>query len=155
MSFVLRYDYFKRYRGSSSYFLLAAVGYAVGVLITDLVLLTTHQGQVCTLASELEICSSSFARALAQPALLYLVPCTLGVVCFVAWRRGDLAEMWKGIEDEQAAQAAQHDNGAQSDLERGGDGGGERRAINAGGRDRTDSDNVADRQDAPLIARHN
>ncbi|KAG2319585.1 hypothetical protein Bca52824_012798 [Brassica carinata] len=31
-----------------------------------------------------------------QPALLYLVPSTLGPVIFVSWRRKDLAELWEG-----------------------------------------------------------
>lgn len=30
-----------------------------------------------------------------QPAMLYLVPCTLGTVVVLAWTRGDLADMWK------------------------------------------------------------
>ena len=31
-----------------------------------------------------------------QPALLYLVPCTLGTVVLLAWLRGDLPSMWQG-----------------------------------------------------------
>ncbi len=31
-----------------------------------------------------------------QPALLYLVPCTLGVVCAVAYYRGHLSQLWTG-----------------------------------------------------------
>ncbi len=31
-----------------------------------------------------------------QPALLYLVPCTLLTVLLLAWRRGDLGAMWAG-----------------------------------------------------------
>lgn len=31
-----------------------------------------------------------------QPALLYLVPSTLGPVVFVSWIRKDLAELWEG-----------------------------------------------------------
>jgi hypothetical protein len=34
--------------------------------------------------------------------LLYLVPCTLGVVCLVAWKRGDLSELWTGYQPERA-----------------------------------------------------
>lgn len=29
-----------------------------------------------------------------QPALLYLVPCCLGTVALLAWRRGQLRELW-------------------------------------------------------------
>ena len=31
-----------------------------------------------------------------QPALLYLVPCTLGVIVVVAWYRGELSDLWSG-----------------------------------------------------------
>ena len=31
-----------------------------------------------------------------QPALLYLVPCTLGVFCAASHREGTLAMMWSG-----------------------------------------------------------
>ena len=31
-----------------------------------------------------------------QPALLYLVPCTLGVTVALAYARGELSEMWEG-----------------------------------------------------------
>jgi hypothetical protein len=32
----------------------------------------------------------------AQPALLYLVPCVLGSILLVGWRRGELKALWKG-----------------------------------------------------------
>ncbi|KAL6575340.1 Signal peptide peptidase-like 1 [Orobanche minor] len=31
-----------------------------------------------------------------QPALLYLVPCTLGPIIFLSWMKKDLAELWEG-----------------------------------------------------------
>ena len=31
-----------------------------------------------------------------QPALLYLVPCCLGTICFMAWRRNELLSLWEG-----------------------------------------------------------
>jgi hypothetical protein len=31
-----------------------------------------------------------------QPALLYLIPCTLGVTLALSWWRGDLPAMWEG-----------------------------------------------------------
>merc|ERR1711908_231424 len=37
----------------------------------------------------------------AQPALLYLVPCTLGPVCFAGWRNGELSDLWEGISHSQ------------------------------------------------------
>ena len=33
-----------------------------------------------------------------QPALLYLIPCTLGTVMLLSWCRGDLPAMWKGLD---------------------------------------------------------
>mmetsp|Transcript_1721 Transcript_1721/g.2312 ORF Transcript_1721/g.2312 Transcript_1721/m.2312 type:complete len:83 (+) Transcript_1721:1-249(+) len=31
-----------------------------------------------------------------QPALLYLVPCCLGCMCFLGWRRQELTGLWEG-----------------------------------------------------------
>lgn len=88
VSFLLRYDYSKCQRvtllwltepasGSRqlSYFAVSVLGYSAGMIATDVALVTMQQ---------------------AQPALLYLVPFTLGSVVLVAWRRGDLAHMWTG-----------------------------------------------------------
>ena len=36
-----------------------------------------------------------------QPALLYLIPCTLGTVMLLSWCRGDLPAMWQGTEPEE------------------------------------------------------
>ena len=33
-----------------------------------------------------------------QPALLYLIPCTLGTVMLLSWCRGDLPTMWQGLD---------------------------------------------------------
>jgi hypothetical protein len=33
-----------------------------------------------------------------QPALLYLIPCTLGTVMLLSWCRGDLPAMWRGLD---------------------------------------------------------
>jgi len=40
-----------------------------------------------------------------QPALLYLVPCTLLPTVYLGWRRGDLAVMWRGHHQEPAKPA--------------------------------------------------
>jgi signal peptide peptidase-like protein 2B len=61
----------------NSYFVLSSLGYMAGLAFTYVVLMVTQSG---------------------QPALLYLVPTTLGLVVFVAHRRGELAEMWHGGE---------------------------------------------------------
>lgn len=36
---------------------------------------------------------------LAQPALLYLVPCTIGAVSAVAWKKGLLKDIWVGLDE--------------------------------------------------------
>lgn len=73
ISYLLRFDYRMSLHGTKSYFLLSSAGYLVGLLITDLVLALSESG---------------------QPALLYLVPCTVGLVVVVAKRRGHLKDMW-------------------------------------------------------------
>uniref|UniRef100_A0A7S3KYI1 PA domain-containing protein n=1 Tax=Amphora coffeiformis TaxID=265554 RepID=A0A7S3KYI1_9STRA len=35
-----------------------------------------------------------YLMRMGQPALLYLVPCCLGTFCFLAYRRGELADLW-------------------------------------------------------------
>eukprot|EP00753_Platysulcus_tardus_P012736 PLAT3530.1.p1 GENE.PLAT3530.1~~PLAT3530.1.p1 ORF type:complete len:660 (+),score=352.48 PLAT3530.1:24-2003(+) len=76
LSFALRFDYLSRRRGCcSGYFPAMAVGYAVGLLFAYAGVLIMHSG---------------------QPALLYLVPCTLGVLCIMACRRGELKLLWHG-----------------------------------------------------------
>lgn len=73
VSFLLRFDMKRHIPWTKGYFLISVVGYAIGLLITDLVLILSETG---------------------QPALLYLVPCTLGVVVVVAYRRKHLLDMW-------------------------------------------------------------
>ncbi|KAH7421855.1 hypothetical protein KP509_13G078500 [Ceratopteris richardii] len=72
--YCLRYDYKHRKGLRAGYFLYSFIGYGIGLLITDisLVLMNGH----------------------GQPALLYLVPCTLGIVILLAVRRGELKDMW-------------------------------------------------------------
>ncbi|CAI5528540.1 unnamed protein product, partial [Closterium sp. Naga37s-1] len=65
----------EREKGQLGYMWVAAVGYAVGL--------------VAALAAGVLTRSP-------QPALLYLVPSTLGPVSLVAWRRGELADLWDG-----------------------------------------------------------
>ncbi|XP_020835841.1 signal peptide peptidase-like 2A isoform X2 [Phascolarctos cinereus] len=61
--------------GSSIYYVSCVIAYAVGMLLTFIVLILMKQG---------------------QPALLYLVPCTLITVVIVAWRRKEIKKIWKG-----------------------------------------------------------
>ena len=57
------------------------MGYAVGLLLANIMVVVMHMG---------------------QPALLYLVPCTLGLVTILAFQRGDLSELWNGMADADA-----------------------------------------------------
>ncbi|XP_072479373.1 signal peptide peptidase-like 2A isoform X1 [Notamacropus eugenii] len=61
--------------GSSIYYVSCVIAYAVGMVLTFIVLMLMKQG---------------------QPALLYLVPCTLITVVVVAWRRKEVKKIWKG-----------------------------------------------------------
>ena len=81
VSFLLRFDFHKSLSLTRGYFALVTAGYALGLVLTYLALVWTRRG---------------------QPALLYIVPCTLYVVLAVAWCRGDLREVWEGTEQEKA-----------------------------------------------------
>ncbi|XP_037689914.1 signal peptide peptidase-like 2A isoform X2 [Choloepus didactylus] len=62
--------------GSSSiYYVTSTIAYAVGMILTFVVLVLMKKG---------------------QPALLYLVPCTLITASVVAWRRKEMKKFWKG-----------------------------------------------------------
>ncbi|RID67530.1 hypothetical protein BRARA_D02607 [Brassica rapa] len=77
--FASRYDKFKKRVVSSGYFLCLTIGYGVGLLLTclGLYLMDGH----------------------GQPALLYIVPCTLGLAVVMGLVRGELKELWNyGIE---------------------------------------------------------
>jgi len=80
VSFCLRYDISKNF-DKRLYYIASSIGYAVGLLITFVALIILQKG---------------------QPALLYLVPCTLGTVILMGWKRKELKELWQGsnfIED--------------------------------------------------------
>lgn len=61
--------------GSSIYYISSTIAYAVGMIITFVVLMVMKTG---------------------QPALLYLVPCTLITASIVAWSRKEMKKFWKG-----------------------------------------------------------
>lgn len=67
-------DYVTR-TASNAYFLAGVLGYVLGLLLTYGALMLTNA---------------------AQPALLYLVPCTLGATWLVGWRRGQLGMLLDG-----------------------------------------------------------
>uniref|UniRef100_A0A7M4FBJ5 Signal peptide peptidase like 2A n=1 Tax=Crocodylus porosus TaxID=8502 RepID=A0A7M4FBJ5_CROPO len=60
---------------SSVYYVSCTIAYAVGMVLTFVVLALMKMG---------------------QPALLYLVPCTLITSSVVAWRRKEMKKFWKG-----------------------------------------------------------
>ena len=81
VSYLLRFDYQMGYGWLRGYFGMSVVGYAVGLVLTYFALVAMRSG---------------------QPALLYLVPCTLYAVLAVAWCRGDVKQLWDGTEEEKA-----------------------------------------------------
>ncbi|KFK37150.1 hypothetical protein AALP_AA4G219600 [Arabis alpina] len=80
ISFASRYDKIKKRVIVNGYFLWLTIGYGVGLLLTylGLYLMDGH----------------------GQPALLYIVPCTLGLAVILGLVRGELKELWNyGIEE--------------------------------------------------------
>jgi len=74
VSFSLRLDYARRHTFLGGYFILMAIGYGIGLFMADVGVYVMQMG---------------------QPALLYLVPCTLGVFCLRAYCKGQLLELWE------------------------------------------------------------
>ncbi|KAJ4967823.1 hypothetical protein NE237_014524 [Protea cynaroides] len=74
VSFTLRYDRANKKGILNGYFLWATIGYGFGLFLTylGLYLMDGH----------------------GQPALLYLVPCTLGTVVALSLKRGELKHLW-------------------------------------------------------------
>ncbi|KQK80384.1 hypothetical protein AAES_93995 [Amazona aestiva] len=60
---------------SSVYYISCTIAYAIGMVLTFVVLALMKMG---------------------QPALLYLVPCTLLTSSLVAWKRKEMKKFWKG-----------------------------------------------------------
>eukprot|EP00526_Cylindrotheca_closterium_P006810 CAMPEP_0113619368 /NCGR_PEP_ID=MMETSP0017_2-20120614/9832_1 /TAXON_ID=2856 /ORGANISM="Cylindrotheca closterium" /LENGTH=722 /DNA_ID=CAMNT_0000528937 /DNA_START=208 /DNA_END=2375 /DNA_ORIENTATION=- /assembly_acc=CAM_ASM_000147 len=57
------------------YFFPLVIAYAVGLMMANVAVYVMEMG---------------------QPALLYLVPCTLGTMSYLGWKRGDLRALWEG-----------------------------------------------------------
>lgn len=74
VSFSVRYDEAKKKSVRNGYFLPLMIGYGCGLVFTylGLYIMNGH----------------------GQPALLYLVPCTLGVTVILGLMRGELKELW-------------------------------------------------------------
>mmetsp|Transcript_160433 Transcript_160433/g.293063 ORF Transcript_160433/g.293063 Transcript_160433/m.293063 type:complete len:517 (-) Transcript_160433:68-1618(-) len=76
ISYLLRYDnQCKRKRPFAGYFVPSVIGYFIGLCVTIVALMIMKMG---------------------QPALLYLVPGTLGTTLALAWRRGETSLLWSG-----------------------------------------------------------
>ncbi|KAK9668554.1 hypothetical protein RND81_13G068300 [Saponaria officinalis] len=73
VSFSYRYDKANKRGLINGYFFWLTIGYGIGLFVTYLALYLMEQG---------------------QPALLYLVPCTLGVVVILGLVRGELKDLW-------------------------------------------------------------
>ncbi|CAK9208880.1 unnamed protein product [Sphagnum jensenii] len=79
VSFCLRYDWMAKKNFFNGYFLWTTIGYGVG-LFTTYVALNLMDGN-------------------GQPALLYIVPFTLGTVILLGWWRKELKDLWNNGED--------------------------------------------------------
>eukprot|EP00927_Polykrikos_kofoidii_P016016 TRINITY_DN17189_c0_g1_i1.p1 TRINITY_DN17189_c0_g1~~TRINITY_DN17189_c0_g1_i1.p1 ORF type:complete len:530 (+),score=85.18 TRINITY_DN17189_c0_g1_i1:157-1746(+) len=75
ISFLRRYDLLGKRGGFQGYFLPCVFGYFCGLCITIVALAIMHKG---------------------QPALLYLVPCTLGLTLALGWQRNEITCLWHG-----------------------------------------------------------
>ncbi|XP_061367626.1 signal peptide peptidase-like 3 [Gastrolobium bilobum] len=74
ISFAHRFDKDNKKGASNGYFLWLVIGYGIGLVFTYLGLYLMNGN--------------------GQPALLYLVPCTLGVTIILGWIRGELKSLW-------------------------------------------------------------
>lgn len=79
IAFSHRYDKLTKKENWNGYFIWMLVGYTVGFVCTYLSLYLMH-GQ-------------------GQPALLYLVPCTLGLIVIIGCIRREMKDLWFGVEE--------------------------------------------------------
>lgn len=82
IAFALRYDWAAKKSLQGGYFLWSMIGYGFGLFITY-VALNLMDGN-------------------GQPALLYIVPCTLGTVLSLGFWRGELSNLWSKGEPQMA-----------------------------------------------------
>ena len=90
--------------GWKGYFPMVVVGYGVGLMMANMAVYIMQQG---------------------QPALLYLVPCTLGPVLVKGYYRGELGELFRGPKVVKEAEAILDGRQGSGDDTDGGDTGGE------------------------------
>ena len=74
--FAARFDAARDLPWRCGYFVPVVAGYGVGLLLTYVAL------------------AFSIGGSQGQPALLYLVPCTLGCIALLGWWRGQFLELW-------------------------------------------------------------
>ncbi|KAI9906129.1 hypothetical protein PsorP6_014277 [Peronosclerospora sorghi] len=99
LAFTLRYD--DAQGGRTHYFRLMALGYASGLAMANVAVAVSNMG---------------------QPALLYLVPSTLGALLVLSKRNGDLDAMWTGagvMNEEKASDASWGYQAISTDEDRG------------------------------------
>lgn len=105
VAFAARYDRamgkrhllaFQKCCSERSYFRLMVIGYAIGLMMANIAV---------------------YAMKMGQPALLYLVPCTLGVFALVSYREGTLLQMWQGPPALQPPRLPQHQEGGEGGEE--------------------------------------
>jgi signal peptide peptidase-like protein 2B len=75
LSFALRFDYSSKSKGTD-YYRFMCIGYAVGLGMANIAVAWMQLG---------------------QPALMYLVPTTLGTLVYISWKKGDFYLMLEGI----------------------------------------------------------
>lgn len=75
ISFAKRFDVATKKTIRSGYFLWLSIGYGFGLIVTYIAL--------------------NLMDGHGQPALLYIVPFTLGSLFFLGWKRGELAQLWE------------------------------------------------------------
>ncbi|KAB1213403.1 Signal peptide peptidase-like 2 [Morella rubra] len=86
ISFAFRYDKAKKKGVCNGYFVWLMIGYGFGLFLTYLGLyLMDGNG---------------------QPALLYLVPCTLGLIVILGLMRGELKHLWNYATEEESSSSA-------------------------------------------------
>jgi len=90
VSYALRMDYLRRGTCLGGYFVLLCFGYGVGLAMAIV---------------------ASVLMRMGQPALLYLVPCTLLPFFSLAWCRGELHDVWYGPGGKAAGHGAETDDG--------------------------------------------
>jgi hypothetical protein len=91
VSFCLRFDIHKESK-FKTYFISSSIGYAIGLVITFIALMILRVG---------------------QPALLYLVPCTLGTVLVLSKTKNEFKELWTGFSKPKKIEGDIEDSGGE------------------------------------------